>query len=594
MRSKYEALVANAVLSSDELELAQRSARRKNLDLETVLADEFQVKAPDLGKALSVYFGVPYEPLKTDRIRPQDLLKNMSREFCETNQWVPLGEDTDGLLIMTLDPERTRASRMVVNVYPKSKIVYSVTTLSEFTATLEQMFGGGLMDDQLGDIGDLLGTLDDEESEGGGEDIASAASDNELVKLVNKVIIDAYKQGASDIHIEPYPGKAKTEVRFRRDGALMPYISIPGSYRNALAARIKIMCDLDISERRKPQDGKIKFKKFGPLDIELRVATIPTAGGVEDIVMRILAGGEPIPLDKLGLSSRNLALCKSAIEKPYGLFFVCGPTGSGQDDHFAFGAGLSQSARHEDLDGRRPRGDHAKRAAAGAGQQEGGARLRDRHESVPARRSGHHHGRRDARQGDGIDGHRSVAHRPPRVRDAAYEQRAGVDREAARHGHGSLQLRRCAARHPGAASREAAVQVQGGAHRDRRGNRAPGRRVCAGAALHRAVEKDRAGEREKLLASWVKEFGNDKGEITLYAAKGCDVCAGTGYKGRVGLHELLIGSDLIKRHVQEHARVAQMLATALEEGMRTLKQDGIEKVLQGITDIQQVRSVCIK
>ena len=106
----------------------------------------------------------------------------------------------------------------------------------------------------------------------------TAAADNEVVKLVNKVIVDAYQQGASDIHIEPYPGKGKTEIRFRKDGLLQPYISVPHSYRNAIAARIKIMCDLDISERRKPQDGKIKFKKFGPLDIELRVATRALAG----------------------------------------------------------------------------------------------------------------------------------------------------------------------------------------------------------------------------------------------------------------------------------------------------------------------------
>ena len=147
---------------------------------------------------------------------------------------------------------------------------------------------------------------------------------------MNKVIVDAYNQGASDIHIEPYPGKGKTEVRFRKDGTLVPYISVPASYRNAIAARLKIMCDLDISEKRKPQDGKIKFKKFGPLDIELRVATIPSQGGVEDIVMRILAAGEPIPLDKLGLSARNLKTLKETVSKPYGLFFVCGPTGSGK------------------------------------------------------------------------------------------------------------------------------------------------------------------------------------------------------------------------------------------------------------------------
>jgi type II secretory ATPase GspE/PulE/Tfp pilus assembly ATPase PilB-like protein len=329
VRNKYDGLVANAVISAEELELAQRSARRKNLDVETVLIDEFQVKVPALGDALASYFGVSYEPFKADRIRPPDLMKNMSREFCDANMWAPLEDSKDGIIVVTLDPEKIRASRMVNNVFPRSKIVYKVTTAREFTATLDQLFGGVLQDS--GNIDDLLGDLDQETEGGeGSEDIASAASDNELVKLVNKVIIDAYQQGASDIHIEPYPGKAKTEIRFRKDGTLVPYIQVPASYRNALAARLKIMCDLDISERRKPQDGKIKFKKFGPLDIELRVATIPSQGGVEDIVMRILAAGEPIPLDKLGLSPRNVANCKAAIEKPYGLFFVCGPTGSGK------------------------------------------------------------------------------------------------------------------------------------------------------------------------------------------------------------------------------------------------------------------------
>src|SRR5262249_60356669 len=106
---------------------------------------------------------------------------------------------------------------------------------------------------------------------------------------------------------------------------------VPASSRAAIAARLKIMCDLDISEKRKPQDGKIKFKRFGPLDIELRVATIPTAGGVEDIVMRILAAGEPIPLEKMGFSATNLEQLQTAVTKPYGLFFVCGPTGSGKN-----------------------------------------------------------------------------------------------------------------------------------------------------------------------------------------------------------------------------------------------------------------------
>ena len=105
---------------------------------------------------------------------------------------------------------------------------------------------------------------------------------------------------------------------------------------------------------------------------------------------------------------------------------------------------------------------------------------------------------------------------------------------------------------------------------------------------------DPEGEREKLFQEWKKSFGNDNGEIILSSAKGCDTCSNTGYKGRIALHELLIGNDRIKQLIQEHARVMEMLAVALEDGMRTLKQDGIEKVLQGITDMHEVRAVCIK
>ena len=301
--TSYDSLVANAVLSAEEIELALRSARRKGLDLEAVLLDEFQVKPPAIGEALSAFFGVPYEPFKMDRIKPLDLLKNLKRDFVESSHWVPVEDSKDGLIVLTTDPERVRASRIVSNIFPKHRVVYRVTTGREFKATLDQFFGGEMVD--TSSIGDLLSDMGDEvdeEGAGSGDDV-SLAADNELVKLVNKIIIDAYHQGASDIHIEPYTRQGQDGDPLPQGrGALVPYISVPASYRNAIVARLKIMCDLDISEKRKPQDGKIKFRKFGPLDIELRVATIPSAGGVEDIVMRILAAGEPIPLDKLGLS----------------------------------------------------------------------------------------------------------------------------------------------------------------------------------------------------------------------------------------------------------------------------------------------------
>jgi type II secretory ATPase GspE/PulE/Tfp pilus assembly ATPase PilB-like protein len=179
-----------------------------------------------------------------------------------------------------MDPEQVKGSRVVTNVFARGKIAYRVTTNKEFSDTLDLFFGGAPGEGDTSSVVDMLSDMDTGEDEGGevSEDV-SAASDNELVKLVNKIIVDAYQQGVSDIHVEPGPGKEKTLIRFRKDGGLIKYIEIPSSYRNAIVARIKIMCDLDISEKRRPQDGKIKFKRFGPLDIELRVATIPPRGG---------------------------------------------------------------------------------------------------------------------------------------------------------------------------------------------------------------------------------------------------------------------------------------------------------------------------
>src|SRR5687768_3099873 len=331
IQSKFEYLVIDNVIAAGELDLATKAARRKNKNVEDILVDEFQVKQPAIGAALAKFFGVEYEPFKADRIKPPDLLKNIKRDYAEANHWIPLEDSKQGVLVMSTDPERVKNSRMVDNVFPRSKILYRVTTESDFRKTLDQFFGAEGTVGGGESIGDLLSSLDEDDELGAvNADDVSAAADNELVKLVNKIIVDAYNQGASDIHVEPLPGKGKTGVRFRKDGTLTNYIEIPASYRSPLVTRLKIMCDLDISEKRRPQDGKIKFKKFGPLDIELRVATIPTAGGVEDVVMRILAAGEPIPLDKLGVLPANMERLKASVSKPYGLFFVCGPTGSGK------------------------------------------------------------------------------------------------------------------------------------------------------------------------------------------------------------------------------------------------------------------------
>jgi len=597
LRGKYDALVMNAVLSAEEFELATRSARRKGVDIEEILIDEFNVKPPLIGEAVAGFFGVRYEGFRPDRIKPADLLKNLKRDFVESNGWLPLEEGSEGIVVVTTDPERLKASRMVNNIFPRAKVVYAVTTLGELKATINQFFSGGQGGEELNaDVGELLNRLDDDaETDITSGDDVSLAQDNELVKLVNKIIIDAYHQGASDIHIEPSPGKGKTEVRFRRDGTLMPYISIPASYRNALAARLKIMCDLDISERRKPQDGKIRFRKFGPIDIELRVATIPSQGGVEDIVMRILAAGEPIPIDKLGLSARNLKSVKETVAKPYGLFFVCGPTGSGKTTTLHSILGFINTPE---------------------------TKIWTAEDPVEITQKGLRQVQMNPKAGVTFaSAMRAFLRADPdviMVGEMRDKETTAIGIEASLTGHLVF-----ATLHTNSAPESIIRLLDMGMDPFNFADALLGvlaqrlaKRLCAKckqphtatpeeikALLEEyAVElqhteswkKDPKGAMEEIYREWVKLFTQDKGQFTLYTALGCETCGGTGYKGRVGLHELLLGSDAVKRHIQEHARVAEVLATALNEGMRTLKQDGIEKVLLGITDMKQVRAVCIK
>jgi len=596
VKSKYDHLVADAVLSVAEFDLATRSARRKGLNIEEVLQHEFQVKQAAIGQALSKFFGVPYEPFKNDRIKPLDLLKNLKRDYIEQNQWVPIEEGKDGILILAMDPEQIKSSRVVNNVFPKGKLIYRVTTIQEFKQTLDQFYGA--IDGDSSTVSELLSGLDDGEDgvEVSSEDL-NAATDNELVKLVNKIIVDAYHQGASDIHIEPRPGKEKTMVRFRKDGSLAPYIEVPASYRNALCARIKIMCDLDISERRKPQDGKIKFKKYGPLDIELRVATIPSAGGVEDIVMRILAAGEPIPLESLGILPKNLERLKNVVEKPYGLFFVCGPTGSGKTTT------LHSVLKHLNTPD---------------------TKIWTAEDPVEITQKGLRQVQINRKAGlDFATIMRAFLRADPdiiMVGEMRDKETVSIGIEASLTGHLVF-----ATLHTNSAPESITRLLDMGMDPFNFADallgilaQRLGKRLCSNCKQEytpkpeemkallteycqellntQAFKMDAKSSYELVYKEWIELYAEDKqkGTFKLYKPVGCEKCGNTGYKGRVGLHELLTGSDAVKKLIQEHARVAEILATGLDEGMLTLKMDGIQKVLQGITDMKQIRSVCIK
>ena len=597
-KTKYDYLIAEAVISAGEFELAARQARKKAIDIEQVLIDEFQVKIPAIGAALSKFFGVPYEPFKSDRVKPAELLKNLKREYVESNQWVPIDDTKEGLVVVCLDPERIRSSRIASNVFPKARIVYKVATQKDFKETVNQFYGAETAGGQdLGNVEDLLGAMGEDPTEvldGAAADEASAAADNELVKLVNKVIVDAYNQGASDIHIEPYPGKAKTEIRLRKDGSLGNYIEVPASYRSAIVARIKIMCDLDISEKRKPQDGKIKFKKFGPLDIELRVATIPTAGGVEDIVMRILAAGEPIPLDKMGFTDKNLEQVKATVSKPYGLFFVCGPTGSGKTTTLHSVLKFLNTPDTKIWTAEDPVEITQKGLRQVQVNKKAGldfavimkAFLRADPDIIMVGEM-----RDKETTGTGIEasltGHLVFATLHTNSAPESITRLLDMGMDPFNFSDALLGIlaqrlakRLCSCKQtytPESAELTSFL-----------------REYCEELMATSRFKADPKGAMEAVYKSWVQAYGSDRGQLTFYKPVGCDKCGGSGFKGRCGLHELLIASDRLKKAIQEHARVAEILAICLEEGMRTLKQDGMEKCLMGVTHMKEVRAVCVK
>lgn len=591
LRSRFDALVADGRISAQELAEATRSARESGVAVESVLIETLHLTLAEVGEAASRFYNLPYEPYRQDRIKQVDLLRNIKRDYVEQNHWLPLEETTEGIVIIAVDPEQIRASRVAHNVFPKRRLAFRVTTHDEFEQTVNQFFEPAL---DTGSVSDLLSDLAEEEQEVSIADDVTAAADNELVKLVNRIIVDAYRQGASDIHIEPRPGKEKTLIRFRKDGTLVPYIQVPASYRSPLVTRIKIMCDLDISERRRPQDGKIKFRKYAPLDIELRVATLPTAGGMEDVVMRLLKGGEPLPLDRLGLTPRNLERLEKAISIPHGIFFVCGPTGSGKTTtlHSILGhintpetkiwtvedpVEITQKGLRQVQVNRKAGLDFATMMRAF---------LRADPDVIMVGEM------RDAETVSiGIEasltGHLvfSTLHTNSAPESVVRLLDMGMDPFNFADALVGVLAQRLAKR--------LCTKCREPFHPDEDEIGRLLNEYCEDMHRTPAFQADPAEASAAILNEWRSRYADDGGRFTLYRPVGCSEC-NQGYKGRVGLHELMLGSDEMKRLIQERARVAQLLAQALSEDMRTLRQDGIEKVLGGITDMAQVRRVCMR
>ncbi|ODV12800.1 MAG: pilus assembly protein PilB [Rubrivivax sp. SCN 70-15] len=441
------------------------------------------------------------------------------------------------------------------------------------------------------DAGKLLATLEQQNSGdakvGEDDEPAIEQSDNSLVRLINSMILEAQAQGVSDIHIETQPGREKVRIRFRKDGQMRPYLELPHTYRSALIARIKIMCDLDISERRKPQDGKINFGKYVQgMKLELRVATIPTHSGLEDAVLRLLASAKPLPLERLNLSPTNLERLRTAVGRPYGMFLCVGPTGSGKTTtlHSALGyintpdrkiwtaedpieitqAGLRQVQVNPKIDWTFAKALRAFLRADPDVVMVG--EIRDKETSQMAIEAS-------------LTGHlvlstlhtNSAPETVTRLLDMGMDPFNFADALLAVLAQ-RLVRRLCP---------ECRV-----------GRDATGDEVAELLHDHRHAMGDAEGvpDDDAVLADWRARFGSD-GRLRLHAPGGCPKCDKTGWRGRAGIHELMSISRPLRTMIQTGARAEELQRQALTEGMRTLRQDGIEKVLAGVTTLDEVRAV---
>ncbi len=572
-RTKYDYLLENHLLTQRELSKAVSEARQRNEPVEAILMKNYSIPKTEIGESLSRYYKVPFVAYNSSCPIPGELLQGLKVPFLRNNLWVPLRNEEGRPVIAIDDPHDLKRLDEIKALFPGKQLKF-VVSLKQDILDFIKLFTHD--EKEMAEIDQILSQLQEETEEIEEAESSVGEEDSAVVQLVNKIILDAYARGASDIHIEPYPGKENTQVRIRVDGSCTVYQTIPFNYKNAVVSRIKIMADLDIAERRLPQDGKIKFKKFGGKDIELRVATIPTQGGLEDVVMRILAAGEPIPLDKIGFSKRNYENFLNAVVKPYGLILVCGPTGSGKTT--TLHSALAYINKTE-------------------------TKIWTAEDPVEITQKGLRQVQVKPKIGfDFAAAMRSFLRADPdviMVGEMRDKETTHIGIEASLTGHLVFSTL-----HTNSAPESITRLLDMGMDPF---NFADAIICIMAQRLVRTLCKDckkpytpTKGEYEELVREYgVEQFEKNvnipySDDLVLAKANGCEMCNGTGYRGRMGIHELLVGTEEMKKLIQRKAKMEEIRNQALADGMTTLKQDGIEKIFQGHTDLLQVRKVCIK
>lgn len=568
-RTRFDYLVSRGFLKEEELNSSWEESRKNNELMEEFLMKKFKISRENIGNSLEDFFGCKFIEFSEKFFPNPELFKNLKQEFLRREFWVPLEKTGNAVRVAMEDPNNLLKRDMIEGLLKTKSIEYCVALRPDIIKFINFFFK---VDEAEASINEILGKLDFAEETDEEEEEGISESDSAIMQLVNKIINDAYLSRASDIHIEPNTKKKVLDIRFRIDGECVNYQSVPYSYRAATVSRIKIMSNLDITERRLPQDGKIKFRKAGG-DLELRVATIPTQGGVEDVVMRLLAKGETMGLEQMNMSEANLSNFTRVLDKPYGIILAVGPTGSGKTTTL-------HAALHY--------------------LNTPGTKIWTAEDPVEITQEGLRQVQVNPKIGfDFGNAMRAFLRADPDVimvgemRD--YET-AKIGVEASLTGHLVLSTL-----HTNSAPETIVRLLDMGIDPFNFADSLLG--VLAQRLIRVLCPKCKEAyrpsevEMEEILHSYGRDLFselNAKDNFELYRPKGCANCSNTGFRGRMGIHELLVVSDQIKKMIAKREGAEAIRAVGIEEGMRTLLQDGIRKVLAGHSDLKQILSVCMR
>lgn len=576
-------LITDGVIDQQKLLQARDLSKQNNISLEKALLKLHYVDEDILAKAVAAQYDMPYVHINLSDI-DQSLSRYISAVYAQKQRIAPISKIGNTITLAMVHPLKPHDIRELEDSI-RLKIISAIATEASISKTLKRLYNIDTTsatdaDDEVNldlvpdSIIELLSKTSADEPEIEEETKKVTEKDSVIVKLVNKIVYDAYMDKASDIHIEPYPGKKDVVVRTRVDGQCSIYQRIPYKYKFAIPSRIKIMANLDIAEKRKPQDGKIEFKKFGPLNIELRVATMPTVGGLEDVVIRVLASGDPIGFEELGLTERNKRVFHEALSSPHGLILVVGPTGSGKTTTLHSGLALiNQTCR----------------------------KIWTAEDPVEITQPGLRQVQVNPRIGFNFAAAlRSFLRLDPdviMVGEMRDEETASMAVEASLTGHLVFSTL-----HTNSAPETVTRLLEMGLDPYSFSDsllcvlaQRLGRRLCKDC-------KERYQPTLNEFEELVDEYGRDDfantgiaySDIIMFHAVGCNRCNNTGYRGRLGIHEVLECTPSLSGLIKRRADTDSVRALAAKDGMTTLKQDGIIKVFQGLTDILEVRRVCIK